>query len=219
MLLLTDDIIAILISNKHLDRTLALIIFQSQDVNDLFPFLLAPELNTLFHNITCKLMFGECHEVEDDEIDNSPSIFRPTMFNDVLRDIVTVLIVDEGLGASMKLLQYRGSCGLLTMLKHTLNDAATIWVGCVFTNFTLKCIDDELDVLRGHSFDRLLHHMVAVLVFHAFHNIMLELLDQGGLLIRQDMFQCLLRVSRGALLLLCMLLYLLYNATPVHLRG
>lgn len=114
--LLTDDIIAILISDEHLDRTLALIIFQSQDVNDLFPFLLAPELNTLFNNIARKLMFGECHEVEDDEIDDSPSIFRPTMLNDVLRDIIAVLIVDEGLGASMKLLQYRGSCGLLTVL-------------------------------------------------------------------------------------------------------
>ena len=219
VLLLTDDIIAILISDEHLNRTLALLIFQSQDVNDLFPFLLAPELNTLFNNIARKLMFGECHEIEDDEIDNSPSIFRPTMLNDVLRDIIAVLIVDEGLGASMKLLQYRGSCGLLTVLKHTLDDSAPIRVGCVFTNFPLKCIDDELNVLRRHSFDRLLHHMVTVLIFHAFHHIMLKLLDQGGLLIGQDMFQCLLRVSKGALLMPCMLIHLLDNATAVHLRG
>ena len=114
--LLTDDIIAILISDEHLDRTLALIILQSQDLNNSFPFLFAPKLNALFNDVTCKLMFGECHEIEDDEIDDSPSILRSTMLNDVLRDIIAVLIVDEGLGASMKLLQYRGSCGLLTVL-------------------------------------------------------------------------------------------------------
>ena len=188
-------------------------------MNNLFPFLFAPELNTLLNHVARELMFGECHKVEDDEVDDSPSIFRPTMLNDVLRDIVTILIVDKGLGATVKLLQYRRSCGLFTVLQHTLDDSATIRVGCVFTNFTLKCIDDELNVLRRHSFDRLLHHVVAVLVSDTSHNIMLKLLDQGGLLIGQNMFESLLGVSRSAAQMPCLVLYLLYNATAVHLRG
>ena len=92
-------------------------------------------------------------------------------------------------------------------------------MGCVFTNFPLKRIDDELNMLRRHSFDRLLHHMVAVLIFHAFHHIMLKLLDQGGLLISQDVFECLLRVSKGASLMPGVIVYLLDNATAVHLCG
>lgn len=55
----------------------------------------------------------------------------------------------------------------------------------------LERLDDELDVLTGYTFNRLLDYVVAVLVFDAFEDVTVEFADESGLLFREDVFKCL----------------------------
>lgn len=77
------------------------------------------------------------------------------------------------------------------MLEHTLDDSAAIWMRGQALHLSGERIDDELYVLSRHPLDRFLYHVIAVLVFHASQNVLLELLHQGRLLISEDVLQCL----------------------------
>ena len=78
------------------------------------------------------------------------------------------------------------------MFKHPLDHPTTIWMGGKAGDLTSKSIDDELDMLRRHTFDSLLNDMIAILIFHAFEHVGFELFDHSGLLVGQDMLEGLL---------------------------
>lgn len=66
---------------------------------------------------------------------------------------------------------------LFTVFEHALYDSTSIRVGCQALNLAGECVQDELDMLGGYSFDGFLDYMVSVLIFDAFEHIMLELPD------------------------------------------
>lgn len=82
-----------------------------------------------------------------------------------------------------------------TVLQHPLNDTASIRMCSETVDLALESIDDELDVLRRDSFDSFLDNMVAILVSHTLKNMMFKFFNHGCLLVSQDMFQCLSRIS------------------------
>ena len=55
-----------------------------------------------------------------------------------------------------------------------------------------ECLNNELEARRLHSFNALLNHMVAILIFHAFQNIAIKFLDDQLLLVKGDGFKSLL---------------------------
>ena len=65
----------------------------------------------------------------------------------------------------------------LAVLQDSLNDSTTIRMGCENVDLSSESFDDELNVLSWHTFDSLLHDVVAVLVLDTFQNIDLQLLD------------------------------------------
>lgn len=89
----------------------------------------------------------------------------------------------------MKLSQDRFAVLFFTVLKHALNDPASIWVCGQPAHLSLESVDDELDVLRWNPFNGLLDDMVSILVTDTLEHVVLELLDHGCLLIGKDMFQ------------------------------
>ena len=55
-----------------------------------------------------------------------------------------------------------------------------------------ECLNNELEARRLHSFNALLNHVVAILIFHAFQNISVKFLDDQLLLVKGDGFKSLL---------------------------
>lgn len=49
------------------------------------------------------------------------------------------------------------------------------------THLSLEGINDELQGLRLHTFDALLHHMVAILVLHTLQHVAIQLTDNVAL--------------------------------------
>lgn len=62
-------------------------------------------------------------------------------------------------------------------------------------NVTSEGVDDELDVFGGYSLESFLDHMVPVLIFNAFKNVVLKFSNELRLLVGQDVFQSLRNVS------------------------
>ena len=56
---------------------------------------------------------------------------------------------------------------------------------------TRKGVDDELDMLRWHSFDGFLDYMVSILIFDAQYHVVFELFDELCLLVSEDVFKSL----------------------------
>ena len=71
----------------------------------------------------------------------------------------------------------------------------------IFAYLTGESIDDELNVLRGYSFNGFLDDMIAVLVLDALHHIVFQFLDKLSLLIGKYMFKGLISVSETAVFL------------------
>jgi hypothetical protein len=80
----------------------------------------------------------------------------------------------------------------LTVLKNSLNYTAAVWMSRKTMNLSPESFDDELNMWTWDTFNRLLHNMVAILVFNTLHDIGLEFLDELSLLIGEDMFESLL---------------------------
>lgn len=59
-------------------------------------------------------------------------------------------------------------------LQHSLNYATAVGMHGSLLNPTGECVDDEVDVFRRNSLNGLLYDMIAVLIFDAFHNVILQ---------------------------------------------
>ena len=57
-----------------------------------------------------------------------------------------------------------------------------------------ESLDDELNVFSWDAFDGFLHDMIAILVLYTFQNINLQLLNQFGLLVGENMLQSLTKI-------------------------
>lgn len=77
------------------------------------------------------------------------------------------------------------------MLKASLDHTATVRVDAQCVNLVAKGRKDELNVFGVTSFDSLLDDMISVLVFDASNDVVFELVDQTGLLVVEDVIECL----------------------------
>lgn len=60
------------------------------------------------------------------------------------------------------------------MLQNPLNHSAAIRMRGQSKHLPLKRIDDELQRLGLHTFDALLHHVIAILVFHTLEDVAIQ---------------------------------------------
>ena len=116
----------------------------------------------------------------------------------------------------MEFLQYRRSGRLFAMFEHALYDTATVRMSSQALNLSSKGIDDELDVLCRYALDSLLNDVIAVLIFDALEDLILQFLHQGGLLVGQNMFNCLYKLA-WAFHAYVFGPNLLYHPTAIHL--
>lgn len=99
------------------------------------------------------------------------------MFNDVLRHVVSVLILDKCIGADVKFLQKRSLCSLVAVFEHSLDHAATIRMRGKSMDLTVECLDDKLYMLSRNPFNSLLDYVVSVLIFDAFQDMAIQFFD------------------------------------------
>jgi len=161
---------------------------------------LLTELDTLFDNIASELVLRVCQELGHDNDDHAVAILLVTILNDMLDDIVTELIRDEVGCACMEFTKNRFTINFFAVLEHSLDNPATIRVSCKSVHLATERIDDELDIVRGHSLNRLLNNVVTVLVSNALQHMILQLFDHSGLLVSENVLEGLLN-----------------NATTIHL--
>lgn len=218
-MLLTDDVVAVLIPHQRLQRTLSLVVQRRQARDDLPSLFVGAKLDTLLDDVARKFVLREEHELRGDDGDDLGLVFLVALLNHMLRDVVAVLIHDQGKRASVQLVQDVRPRGLLTMLEHALDDTAAVGMGGQTVDLACKGIDDELDVLLRDAFDGFLDDVIAILILDALENLMLEFFDEGSLLIGQDVFEGLRRLADVAHLAREDGRNLLYDSASVHLQG
>jgi len=96
----------------------------------------------------------------------------------MLDDIVTELIHRQYLDVLYDLRDYRSCLKLLTILKDALDNSAPIRVFAHLYRVLSHRFDDELDSSCRHLFNALLNDMVAILVKHAFHDVIFEFINK-----------------------------------------
>jgi hypothetical protein len=129
------------------------------------------------------------------QIDDLGTVLWLSMFNHVLRHVVSILVLNERKRASMQFFENRSLGGLVAVFQHTLNDTAAVWMHRKRLDLTFECLNYELYVFGRNPLDRFLNHMIAVLIFHTLENMTIKLFDQSGLLFGQDVLECLSNIS------------------------
>jgi hypothetical protein len=105
------------------------------------------------------------------------------------------LILNQSESALVKLVEQPIPCIIFTMLEHTLNDSATIGMSGKALHLTLESLDNELDMFGRNALDSLLNDVVSILITDTCKDMIVQLLHQSSLLVRQDMLKCLKRVG------------------------
>lgn len=193
----TDNVISILVPHQSQERAFTSLVRRRQPVDDLATLRLLSKLDALLHHVARELVLREREQLGHDHMHHAGPVLLLSVLDHVLDDIVAELVRDEAHGARMQLGQDGLAVDLLAVFQHPLDDSAAIRVGCETVHLPLESIDDELHILRGNPLDRLLNHVVSVLIPHTFEDMVLELLDHRRLLVGEDMFQCLYNISAG----------------------
>lgn len=162
---------------------------EANNIDDALALLDRGELDALLHNIAGKLLCSKADQVPGDDRNDLVAVALPTVLDDVLGDIVTVLVDNQVGSADMKLVKDVRLGRLVTVFQHALDDPTAVWMRRQMVYLVGKGVDDERNVLSRDPLDSLLNHMITVLVLDAFQNLVLELLDQAGLLIDQDVLE------------------------------
>lgn len=188
---LTNHIVAVLVANQVLQVALAFVVHRSQDSHDFLSLLQISKLDAGLDHIAGELVLRIIDEVRGDEGDDSVSVLLSAVLDDMLCDVVAILVADEVLRASVKLLQDCRSCRLHAMFQHALDDPTAIRMPRELVHLARESVDDELNMLGWYAFDCFLHHVVPVLILDASHDlfVLLQLSNQRRLLVRQDMFK------------------------------
>lgn len=95
----------------------------------------------------------------------------------------------------MELLDYFDPRWFWTMFQHALNDTAAIRMRGQMLHLATKGIYDEGNMISGDPLDCFLNDMIPVLIFDTFEDAIFQFLDKYSLLVGQDMFKRLFRVS------------------------
>ena len=82
----------------------------------------------------------------------------------------------------------------LDMLQNSLNNTTAIGVNSECMGLASEHLYNEGDMLCRDSLDRFLNNVIAILILDKFKNIYLQLFNEFGLLVDQNMFKCLLRL-------------------------
>mmetsp|Transcript_40643 Transcript_40643/g.94308 ORF Transcript_40643/g.94308 Transcript_40643/m.94308 type:complete len:229 (+) Transcript_40643:1055-1741(+) len=110
----------------------------------------------------------------------------------MLNDIVSVLIVYKVLGALNNLIQHHVDLAVFAILQNSLNHPTSVGVGGQRHNVAEKVVNNKLNRRPGRLLNALLDNMVAVLVTHALHDMTFKLLQERGLKLPLNHFDCLL---------------------------
>ena len=94
--MLTDHVVAELIGDQHLKRTLTLFVDRSHSSNDSLPFLRRARFDTVLHDIASKFVLREAHQLRSHKSNGSASVFLSTMLNDVLHYVIAILVNNQG---------------------------------------------------------------------------------------------------------------------------
>lgn len=111
----------------------------------------------------------------------------------MLRNIVSVLISDEHGCALVKFFEDSSLIMWFAVFQNPLDNTATVRMGGKNVNLASECLDDELNMLCWDTLDGFLNHMVTVLVLDTLQNIGSKLFDELGLLIGENMLECLVK--------------------------
>lgn len=75
------------------------------------------------------------------------------------------------------------------VFQYPLDNPAAIRMSGEDMDLTSECLDDELDMFSWDSLNGFLNNVVAILVFDAFQNICLKLIDKIRLLVCKNVLQ------------------------------
>ena len=134
-------------------------------------------------------MLGEVQQLRRHHLDEPFSVMLSAVLDHVLRDVVAVFVEDQGRAGGEELVEDPPLSALATVFEHALDDAAAVGVRRENVNLSGEGVDDELDVLQRNPFDRLLHHVIAVLVFDTLQHVRADLPDERGLLVDQHVLE------------------------------
>lgn len=90
--MLTDDVVAIAILDKHHQGTFASLILLDHFHHDLPSLIVCPKDQALFHDIAGKFVLGECKKLCFDVCDDLCAIPGIAVLDDVLGDIISILV-------------------------------------------------------------------------------------------------------------------------------
>ena len=133
---------------------------------------------------------------------NTCLVFRVAMLQHMLYDIVSILILNQSLRVLVQLVEYGPRLFGYAVLEYALDDATPVRMRGQVVHLLQHVAHNEIYGLRFAALDALLDHVVAILVFDAFHDVALEFVGHF------DLILAVYRLER-----------LLYHATPVHLQG
>ena len=92
---LTDNVIAILIPDQSRQLDITLLVWLCDRIKDLSTLLRRTKLNTLLDDVAGKFVLREMNELGLDQGDDTISIILATVFNDVLRDVISILVSEK----------------------------------------------------------------------------------------------------------------------------
>lgn len=175
--------------------TITSLVDPSHDVRDFGTMFIETMTQAVLHNIGSILMLRIDQNLVDSHIDELQAVFKPSMVHDVLYDIVAVLVLDQNQSTGMELFDNLSSGRLRTVFKHSLDDTTPVRVRGEVLYLALHSSVDEGDMLSGNPLDCFLDDMISVLIFDAFEDVVLQLLDQYCLLIGKNVLKSLLSLA------------------------
>jgi len=216
--LLTNHIIAVLVTDQGQRWLFSFVTDSGEELQDLRLLTGFAKLNTFLDDIAGKLVLRVHEELGyDDRYDLAPVLLL-SVLNDMLDDIISELIDDQCRHAAVEFAEYRLSGIFFTMFQHSLYDPTSIGMGGEALDLLVEGTDDELDMLGWNSLNCFLNDVVAILILNTFQNIVLKFFHDAGLLVNQNVFQCLKDNISKALIDAKEDSYLLDHPAAVHLR-
>mmetsp|Transcript_27113 Transcript_27113/g.66501 ORF Transcript_27113/g.66501 Transcript_27113/m.66501 type:complete len:223 (-) Transcript_27113:664-1332(-) len=126
----------------------------------------------LLDHVGRELVLRQEHDLSCQRVQDPPPLVLPTVLQHVLHHIVAVLILGQSTRLAQDLVHDAGALLVVgAVLQHPLDDAAAVGVRGQGEHVAVEGGDDELDAGRGHTFDALLDHVVAVLILHAAQHV------------------------------------------------
>lgn len=131
------------------------------------------------------------NKVLDDQVDDLRTILGLAVLDDMLGNVVTILILDKLERSNVKFVKDRSLGLLVAVLQHPLDHAAAVRVGCQRMHLVGEGIYDEVNVFGRNALDGFLNDMIPVLILDTLEDVALQLFNQLGLLVDEDVLESL----------------------------